>query len=81
MNVTFFISLSALWTSEVALVVKILPDNAGDLRDVGLISRSGRSPGGGHGKLLQYSSLENSMDRDVWRATVHRVAKSQTQLK
>ena len=81
MNVTFFISLSALWTSEGALVVKILPDNAGDLRDVGLISRSGRSPGGGHGKLLQYSSLENSMDRDVWRATVHRVAKSQTQLK
>ena len=81
MNVTFFISLSALRTSEVALVVKILPDNAGDLRDVGLISRSGRSPGGGHGKLLQYSSLENSMDRDVWRATVHRVAKSQTQLK
>ena len=80
MNVTFFISLSALRTSEVALVVKILPDNAGDLRDVGLISRSGRSPGGGHGKLLQYSSLENSMDRDVWRATVHRVAKSQTQL-
>ena len=76
MNVTFFISLSALRTSEVALVVKILPNNAGDLRDVGLISRSGRSPGGGHGKLLQYSSLENSMDRDVWRATVHRVAKS-----
>ena len=62
-------------------MVKILLDNAGDLRDVGLISRSGRSPGGGHEKLLQYLSLENSMDRGVWRATVHRVAKSQTQLK
>ena len=76
MNVTFFISLSALRTSEVALVVKILPDNAGDLRDVGLISRSGRSPGGGNGNLLQYSCLENPMDRGAWRAAVHGVAES-----
>ena len=54
---------------------------AGDIRDVGLIPGSGRSPEGGHGNLLQYSCLENSMDRGVWQTTVYRVAKSQTQLK
>ena len=51
-------------TSRVALVVKInAPANAGDIRDVGSILRSGRSPGGGHGNPLQYSHLENPMDR------------------
>ena len=55
--------------------------NAGDTEDVGSIPGSGRSPGGGHGNPLQYSYLENSMDRGAWRATVHRVAKSWTQLK
>ena len=54
---------------------------AGDIRDVGLTPGSGRSPEGGHGNLLQYSCLENSMDRGVWQTTVYRVAKSQTQLK
>ena len=54
--------------------------NAGDIRDVGLIPGSGRAPGGGHGNPLQYSCLENPLDRGAWRATVHRVAKSQTQL-
>ena len=49
--------------SQVALVVKNLPANAGDLRDVGSIPRSGRSPGGGKGNPLQNSCLENSMDR------------------
>ena len=44
----------------------------------GSIPRSGRSPGGGHGNPPQYSCLENTMDRGAWRATVHRVAKSQT---
>ena len=63
------------------LVVKNTPANAGDIRDVGLISGSGRSPGGGHGNPLQYSSLENSMDRGTWQAIVHRIAKSWTQLK
>ena len=48
---------------------------------MGLILRSGRSPGKGHGIPLQYSCLENPMDRGIWQATVHRVAKSQTQLK
>ena len=61
--------------SQVALVVKNTPVNAGD------IGRSGRSPGGGHGNPFQYSYLENPMVREVWWATVHRVAKSHTQLK
>ena len=55
--------------------------NAGDIKDEGLIPGSGRSPGGGHGNLLQYSCLENPVDRGAWRATVHRVARSQTRLK
>ena len=52
--------------------------SAGDVRDMGLISGSERSPGGGHGNPLQYSCLENPMDRGAWQATVHRIAKSQT---
>ena len=51
--------------------------NAGDL---GLIPRSGRSPGEGNGNPLQYSCLENPMDRGAWWATVYRVTKSQTRL-
>ena len=61
-----------------ALVVKNLPANSGDIRDVGLIPVSGRSPGGGFGTPLQYSCLENPMDRGAWWATVHGVTKSQT---
>jgi len=53
--------------------------NAGDIRDTGLISGSGRSPGGG--MATQYSCLENPMDRGNWWATVHRITKSRTQLK
>ena len=63
------------------LVVKNPPANAEDLRDVGSIPGSGRSPGGVHGKPLQYSCLENPMDRRAWQATVHRLAKSWTLLK
>ena len=66
------------WASQVALVVKNLPANAGDVRDVGLISGSARSPGGGHSNPFQCSRLENPMDRGAWQATVHGVAKSQT---
>ena len=51
------------------------------MRDLGSIPQSGRFPGGGHGSPLQYSCLENPMDRGAWWATVHRMAKSQTQLK
>ena len=67
--------------SQVVLVVKCLPANAGDIRDVGSIPWSGRSSGGGHDNLLQYFCLENLMDSGVWQAMVHRVAKSWTQLK
>ena len=57
-------------------MVKNLPANAGDVRDMGSVSGLGRSPGGGHGNPLQYSCLENPMDRGAWQATVHRVAQS-----
>ena len=70
--------------SQVALVVKNLPANAVDLRDSGLssIPGSGRSSGGaGHRNPLQYSYLENFMNRGAWQAIVHGVAKSQTQMK
>ena len=60
------------------LVVKDLPANAGDVRDADSIPGSGRSPGGGHGNPLQYSCLENPMDRGAWWAVIHGVAKSQT---
>jgi len=69
-------SLGCTWASQVALVVKNPPANAGVSRDVGLIPGSGRSPGVGNGNPLQYSCLGNPKDREV-----HRVAKSQTQLK
>ena len=49
-------------------MIKNPPANAGDTRDLGSISRLGRSPGGGNGNLLQYSCLENSMDRGAWWA-------------
>ena len=55
--------------------------NTEDLREVGLIPGLGRSVGGGHGNPLQYSCLKNPKDRGVWQAMVHKVAKSQTQLK
>ena len=67
--------------SQVALVVENLPANAGDIKDAGLIPGSGRSPGGGRGSPLQYSCLENPMDREAWWATVHAVTKSWTWLK
>ena len=67
--------------SQAELVVKNLSANAGDIRDMGLIPRSGRSPGEGNGNPLQYSCLKNPMDRgDRW-ATVHGVAKSWTEMK
>ena len=67
--------------SQVALVVKNPPANAGDVRDKGLIPGSGRFPGEGNGYPLQYSCLENPMDRGAWWATVHGVEKSQIKLK
>ena len=62
-------------------MVKNLPANARDLRDIGSIPELGRSSGGGHGNPLQYSCLENPMDRGALWATVHRVTQNQTGLK
>ena len=56
-------------------MVKNLPANAGDTRDAGSILGLERSPGGGNGNPIQYSCLENSIDRGAWQATVHRVTK------
>ena len=70
-----------LWSegaSQVALVVKNLPANAGDIRDAGSVLGSGRSPGEGDGNPLQYSCLENPMDRGAWWSTVRGVTKSRT---
>ena len=64
-----------------ALVVKNLSANAGDIRDMASIPGSGRSSGGGHGNPFQYSCMENPMERRAWRATVHGVTKSRTRLR
>ena len=64
--------------SQVAPVVRNSPANAAGVRDSGLIPGSGRSPGGGHGNPLQYSCLENLMDRGAWWATVHRLSELDT---
>ena len=67
-----------MWASQVELVVKNPPVNVEDIRDMGLIIGSGRSPGGGNGNPFQYSFLENPMDRGAWQATVHGVTESDT---
>ena len=61
-------------------MVKNLPVNAGDVRDADSFPESGRSFGVGNGNPLQYSCLENHMDRETWQVTVYRVTKSWTQL-
>ena len=63
---TEHVSIQTWERPQAVLVVKNLPANAGDLRDVGLTPGSGRSLGGGHGNPLHYSCLENPMDRGVW---------------
>ena len=62
-------------------MIKNPPANAGDVGNTGLIPGLGRSPGGGDGNPLQYSCLENPLDRGVWLAIAHKVPKSWTQLK
>ena len=74
------ISSPMIRASQLVVVVKSLPVNTGDIKDVGLIPGSGRSPGGGHGNPLQYSCLENPMDRAAYQAAVHKVTKSWTQM-
>ena len=63
-------------TSQVVLAVKDPLANTGDVRASGSAPGSGRFPGGGHGNPLQYSYLENPMDRGAWWATLHRVTQS-----
>ena len=70
---TFSNKYKNIWTSQVVLVVQNPPASA-DVRDRGLVPGSGRSPGGGHGNLLQCSCLKNPTDRGAWRATVHSTA-------
>ena len=62
-------------------IIKNSHANAGDVGDEGVIPGSGRTPGGGNGNPLQYFCLENLMDGGAWQAKVHRITKSQTQLK
>ena len=70
--------VSVLVLAQVVLVVKNVPVNAGDVNDMDSNPVSGRSPGEGHGNPLQYSCVENPMDRGAWRATVCGIIKSQT---
>ena len=62
--------------SQLALVVKNPPACAGDVRDAGLIPGLGRSPGGRDGNILQYSFLENPMDRGAWQGIIHRIVET-----
>ena len=73
----WWLNYTWLWTS---LIVQMVKKSACNARDPGSIPGVGRSPGEGNGNLLQYSCLENSMDRGVWWATVHGIAKSHTWL-
>ena len=66
------------WTSQVTLVVRNPPASAGDTRDTGSVPGSGRCPGKGNGHPLQYSCLENRMDRGAWRGAAHSVTESDT---
>ena len=77
---TFFITppKAQPWASQAAQCKE--PANVGDIRDARLIPGLGRYPGGGHGNPLQYSWIENPMDRGAWLAAVHGVAKSWTRL-
>ena len=68
------------WGFPGGSVVKHPPASAEDIRDVGSIPGSGRSPGGGNGNPLQYSIPDTSVERGAWWATVHGVTESQTQL-
>ena len=72
------VTYSKVKASQVALVVKNPPANAQDVKHAGSTLGSGRSLGGGHGNPLQYSCLENSMDRGAWWATVREVTRSWT---
>ena len=71
--VEYIKSICVCWASQVGILVKNPPANAGDLRDEGSIPGLGRCSGGGHGHSLHYSCLENLMDRGAWLVTALRV--------
>ena len=73
----FVLQQDPSWASQVALVVKNLPVNAGDTKDLGSIPGLGRSPGVGNGSLLLNSSLGDPMGRGTWRPIVHGATNSQ----
>ena len=75
---TLVASLHSIGASQVVLMVKNLPADAGDIRDVGSIPGLGRYPGEGHGIPLWYSCLQNPRNRGAWWTTVHKIAQSQT---
>ena len=77
----WYVLLLRYWGSQVELLVKNLPASAGDRKDSHWAPRSGKSPGGRQGNLLQYTCLENPKDRGAWQAAVHRTTQSQTWLK
>ena len=81
MQCSFWQVSTQKWAFQVALVVKNPAVNAGDIRDKDSIPGLGRSLKGGRGNPLQYSCLENPMDRGAWRPTAHRITKSLTRLK
>jgi len=80
-RVGFAVTCAEPGASQVVLVVKNPPANAGDIRGEGFIPGLGRSPGGECGNSLQYSCLENPTDKRSWQITVHRAAQNWTQLK
>ena len=73
-----YVEMCNIWASQVVLVLKNPRANARDAKDTGLIPGPGRSSGGGNDNPLQYSCLENPMDRGVWQATDHGVAELDT---
>ena len=81
LHLTYSVRCLRLWASQGVLVVKNLPTSAGDVRDAASIPGSGRSPEKGTGNPLQYSCLENPMDKGAWWTTVHSVGQSWTWLK
>ena len=78
MHICTYVDFIFLLEDKVVLVIKNPPANAGDVRYTGSIPGSERSPGEGNGNPLQYSCLENPMDRGAWQAMVHGVTKSWT---
>ena len=80
-KISLYLPYCSFEASQVVLVVKNLPANAGDVRNVGSLPGLGRSSGGRHDSPLQYSCLENPMNRGAWWTIVHGVAMSQIRLK